>query len=69
MFNFLKKMSFVGMIMKDYFYVEGFVFSSVIKKRNFDEKIEVIYFILFCVNCNFFKLVFVFIKFKKKNLK
>lgn len=47
MFNFLKKMSFVGMIMKDYFYVEGFVFSFVIKKRNFDEKIEVVYILYY----------------------
>ena len=41
--NFLKKMSFAGMIMKDYFHVEGFALSLVIKKRNFDEKTEAVY--------------------------
>ena len=41
--NFLKKMSFAGMIMKDYFHVEGFALSLVIKERNFDEKTEAVY--------------------------
>ena len=41
--NFLKKMSFAGMIVKDYFHVEGFALSLVIKKRNFDEKTEAVY--------------------------
>ena len=31
------------MIMKDYFHVEGFALSLVIKKRNFDEKTEAVY--------------------------
>ena len=56
--NFLKKISSAGMIVKDYFHVEGFALSLVIKKRNFDEKTEAVntsyYFLQIAIFLNWY---------------